>query len=50
MLGLQVSEFLPAMPKSEENRTQAVGKEKKKKKSHQKIRLEYKKAGLEKGF
>lgn len=31
MLRLQVSEFLPAMPKSEENRTQAVGKEKKKK-------------------
>lgn len=43
MLRLRVSEFLPAVPKSEENRTQAVGKKKK-------IRLEYKKAGLEKAF
>lgn len=48
MLRLRVSEFLPAMPKSEENRTQAVGE--KKKNSHQKIQLEYKKAGLEKAF
>jgi len=29
VLRLRVSEFLPAVPKSEENRTQAVGKKKK---------------------